>query len=264
MRARSAPPPNEAKVPACSPGWMPQKVEVPRVKDQYVGDINDFFKYAFLRGVEGQLSAPLLVCWMATSDDGGTDGRKRAYLNERERYRAIDAALFDGLELLVATPLLDIAAVEGSGLLSTASFFPQRLGDAKSARSQYFETLWAELVAGSIVFFDPDNGLEIRSTAKGRRASSKFLFLDEMETAGADSRSVVVYQHFGRVQRDPFARSQLKRIGDVLPHHDLLALVGSHIAFLVASSIPHTSGLECAAKDLCVRWPGLRIVRLSD
>lgn len=47
-----------------------QTSERPKVKDQYVGDISDFFKYALLRRIQAA-GGKLVVCWMLTESDGG-------------------------------------------------------------------------------------------------------------------------------------------------------------------------------------------------
>ena len=234
------------------------------MKDQYVGDVNDFFKYAFLRAIQRLLDRPLVVCWMATPDDGGSDGRRRKYLEQPQKYRSADTELFDGLGRLVETGDLSIASIERSGMLRGAAFHSPILQDPRTAREDFFRELWPNAPIGSVVFFDPDNGLEIQSTPKGRKGSSKFLFLDELQAAGQDSRSVIVYQHFGRVQRAPFTEAQLKRMKTVLPDHDLFALTGSHIAFLVASTDAVSRGLRSAAQALRAGWPDLRAIDMSD
>lgn len=42
-----------------------------RVKHQYVGDINDYRKYALLRALSAGGANRIGVCWMLTPDDGG-------------------------------------------------------------------------------------------------------------------------------------------------------------------------------------------------
>lgn len=230
------------------------------MKDQYVGDINDFFKYAVLRSVLDHVDAPLVVCWMATPDDGGTDGRRRRYLDQPERFRDADPPLFDEMTRLCAGPQPSIAAVEAAPILSGALFFGRVLGDSSAERRDYFQGLWTILPAASTVFFDPDNGLEVKSTPKGRKGSSKYLYLDELEAAAADGRSVIVYQHFGRVERRSFIRDQLARIREVLPSHRLFVFAGTHIAFFVASAPARSRALRDVAERLGTRWPGLETV----
>ena len=55
-----------------------------------------------------------------------------------------------------------------------------------------------------MVFFDPDNGLEIASKKLGHKGSGKYLFIDEFAQMARAERSVIVYQHLG--QRDISAR----------------------------------------------------------
>jgi hypothetical protein len=44
------------------------------MKDQYVGDINDFEKYAILRALQGASQLPLVVCWMLKQLSTGPRG----------------------------------------------------------------------------------------------------------------------------------------------------------------------------------------------
>jgi hypothetical protein len=233
------------------------------IKDQYVGDVNDYFKYAFLRSVQAHLRDPLFVCWMATPDDGGTDGRRRKYLEQPDRFRGADSVLFDRLGQLLETTSPGLADVEASGILSEALFQSEVLRDSLTDRASYFNRLQEEAPENSVVFFDPDNGLEIKSVQKGRRSCSKFLFLDELQMSADQGRSVIVYQHFGRVQREPYTEVQLGRIRTRLPDRALFALIGSHIVFLIAASVNHADGLRTAASGLCERMPGVRLIELA-
>ncbi len=57
------------------------------MKDQYVGDVNVYVKYGFLRALSAARAGPLVVCWMLTPSDEGPDGGKVGYLEQPERYR---------------------------------------------------------------------------------------------------------------------------------------------------------------------------------
>ncbi len=196
---------------------------------------------------------------MATADDGGTDGRRRHYLDQPAKYRDIDPPLFDDLTRLLNSSKPGMEAVENSGILEGAFFHSDPLGDSRVARVVYFEELSETAPLNSLIFFDPDNGLEIKSTPKGRKNCSKYLFLDELQAAG-QHRTVIVYQHFGRVQRQPYTEAQLRRMESVLPGRKLFAIAGSHIAFLVAAMPEHAMSLSRAADHISDRWPGIKIV----
>jgi hypothetical protein len=154
-------------------------------------------------------------------------------------------------------------AVQDGDVLPGAQFFAESLSDSTTARSLYFKAFWGALPPDCIVFFDPDNGLEVKSTPKGRKGSAKYLYLDELQTTAQRSLALVVYQHFGRVQRAPYIRSQLARIANLLPHHHLLALSGAHVAFLVAAAPVLAGGVRVAMSDLQARWPDLQLVDLA-
>ena len=72
------------------------------MKNQYFGDVNDYRKYGLLRLLAGQAGLSVAVCWMLTPDDGRNDGRFTEYLQQPERWRAYDPALFDTLREMVA------------------------------------------------------------------------------------------------------------------------------------------------------------------
>ncbi|MFC2167097.1 hypothetical protein ACFLQZ_03950 [Acidobacteriota bacterium] len=54
------------------------------MKNQYVGDINDYHKYGLIRILTENPAVPTTVCWMLTLDDKKTDGRKIGYLYRKE------------------------------------------------------------------------------------------------------------------------------------------------------------------------------------
>jgi hypothetical protein len=49
-----------------------------------------------------------------------------------------------------------------------------------------------------LIFFDPDNGMEVKSVLKGRKHSSKYLYWDELKRFYAAGYDVLIYQHFRR------------------------------------------------------------------
>ena len=52
------------------------------LKDQYVGDINDYRKYALLRALSADGANRLGVCWMLTESDGGNHGSWLGYMEQ--------------------------------------------------------------------------------------------------------------------------------------------------------------------------------------
>jgi hypothetical protein len=232
------------------------------VKDQYVGDYNDFVKYALLRAILAQ-ELPLLVCWMLTSNDESSEGGKLAYLKKPSEFRRLDPEAFDAMTQLVADGSRSIAEVEASGLLTGAVNFSMQLEDHASSRNVFFRELWRQPPA--VTFFDPDNGFEVSSKPRGLRDSSKYIYWSEVEETFRLGHSVIVFQHFARQERS----AHLSRLLDHLREttgSEAFALRSAHVAFLCAPQIVHERRLWNATRDLTehwgrqltlVRWPGV-------
>ncbi|WP_103027685.1 hypothetical protein [Salinibacter altiplanensis] len=112
------------------------------MKNQYFGDINDYYKYGLLRALLRPASMDLLVGWMLTPDEGSTDGRKTSYLDRPDRYRSLDPELFDFLSRAVQNDQRrGVSAIEETGLLPRASYFSRFIPDGRNERSGYFDAL---------------------------------------------------------------------------------------------------------------------------
>lgn len=233
------------------------------MKNQYVCDINDFHKYAILRELAAVHPARLMICWMLTPDDGRGDGSQLRYLRRPERFRPIDPSLFDTMVALVRDGRRNVASVQNAQLLPGASYFEPVVTDGPSARRAYFEGLWSRLRRDDLVFFDPDNGLEVASVPKQRRGSSKYLYWDEFRRAVEEGRSVCVYQHFPRVERSRFTCGLLRRASALTPDHRVFAVYSSRVAHLVAANPAHAEPLMRASRAVVERFGGdLRLVSL--
>ncbi|HVO55962.1 MAG TPA: hypothetical protein VMT37_16250 [Solirubrobacterales bacterium] len=229
------------------------------MKNQYVGDQNDFAKYLLLR-LCAQVFEEIIVAWMLTEDDGLGDGSKIGYLDLHE-WREYDPVLLDGLAELVASGNRTLAAVEGSGLLPRASFFPEKVPRGADARLAYFQPIAAAAGPGSLVFFDPDNGLEVTSTPKGKRGAEKYVYLDELGPFADAGASILIYQHFPRVQRDPYVEASLSRLRAALgPKFDTFAARTSHVGFLFGVTEELASPLREALAAEHAEHPILRYI----
>lgn len=226
------------------------------MKDQYVGDINDYRKYALLRALSSNGENRIGVCWMLTPSDGGMDGGKLAYLQQPERHRYVDPTLFDILQHATSERLRRrLASIENSGVIPSALYHNELLQDEIAARQAFMGRCAAAFREAELVFFDPDNGLEVPSLPKGRRNSSKYLYLDEVAKFFASGKSLLIYQHFPRVERTKFLTLCANKLRVAAPDNSLWIFTTAHVAFLLLlhpSSPPH---LHAAAQAACRRWP---------
>jgi hypothetical protein len=223
------------------------------MKHQYFGDINDYLKYGILRRLEKESGLRLGVCWMLTPNDVRTDGKFTSYLESPRNWRPYDDALFDVLSELV--PLeRHVRHVRERRVLQNALFFEDMIGDARTARAAYFVRAQQSLTEAELIFFDPDNGIQVPSCPVGRAGSSKYVMWDEIVSTYESGQSVLIYQHFPRESRDQF----VYRIG-----RDLKAKTSSpyvvcfrtaKVGFFLAATEAHRERLARATAALESRW----------
>ena len=225
------------------------------MKDQYVGDINDYRKYTLLRALSSGGANRIGVCWMLTPSDGGMDGGKLAYLQQPERHRHVDPELFDILAHASSAPeRRRLATIEDSGTLPGAFYQNELLPDELASRHAFMGRCAYAFRDVDLIFFDPDNGLEVSSLPKGRRNSSKYLYLDEVAAFYASEKSMLIYQHFPRVERSLFLARCAERLRVAAPGASLWAFTTAHVVFLLLLHPATPARLHSAADAACTRW----------
>jgi len=226
------------------------------VKDQYTGDVNDYLKYSLLRVLLAAHPGALHVCWMLSAPDGRSDGRRLGYLDRQDGFAELDPEAFRALAEMVRGGRRSVAAVQEAGLLERASFHAALLTDDGDARRGYFANLWSVLGARDLVFFDPDNGLEVASVRFGKRNSCKYLYWEELDRALGGQRSVCVYQHFPRVKRSAYVQRRLHDFKERFPRHAAFAVSSPSVAHLVCGRRAQVRELRRAAAELSARSAG--------
>jgi len=224
------------------------------MKNQYFGDINDYLKYGLLRSIIAETKLRLVVCWMLTDDDGRTDGSKIRYLDQAAVWRSYDPPLFDLLQHAVRSGERNIEAVETGQILPGAVYYSDLLGDNGDDRYRYFEGLESSMSNADLVFFDPDNGMEVRSKPKGRKDSSKYLYWDEVAQCAAAGKSMVVFQHYARANRDRFIAELQQRFKQETGAGWVAVLSTANVAYLVVPTAAHEKMLRNACHRVVQHW----------
>jgi len=221
------------------------------MKEQYVGDVNDFRKYALLRHLATEAGLRIGVCWMLTPPD---TGNLRHYLTEPKRWRGYDEDLFERLSGILSREVPNrLSAVENEEVIPNARFFDAILTD-KTDRSRYFATALSQLERTDLIFFDPDNGIAPNPTPKTSRGSSKFIYLAEIAAAYDRRRSVLIYQHFPRVPRDQFVAKLGEDLALTSPGAGLWCFRTPFAAFLLMIHPDHRAKLSPAAESIPPHW----------
>jgi hypothetical protein len=227
------------------------------VKNQYYGDINDYKKYAILRYLVGDGAYRLGVNWYLTDDDGSSDGRILGYLCDPAQWRYLDQELFDRLkESVVIKGLKSVSEAHAAMGVDGVVYFNQSTPDGGTQRDKWFKEALEQLKSCDLAFLDPDNGLNVKSCAYGWKRSSKYVFDHELKAMWDErpGRSLIIYQHFGRVKRDLFLDECSLRLNRILGCPTVIRLQCSHIVFFLVPCAEHLSDLWQRAMNFALRW----------
>jgi hypothetical protein len=221
------------------------------MKVQYFGDVNDFRKYALLRTLAEVGGFKIGVCWMLTEADGSTQGAKRGYLRQPEKWRGYDPPMFDALTKAPPEPTIsDLRRVEAEALIAGATFFNEFTPDVRSGRDSFHRQCMAAFADRNVVFLDPDNGLEVK-IPKGRKRSSKYAFLDEIADHYDAARSILIYQQYPRhVSREALVTAAGARLQAQLPGALIWLFETPHVVFLLAARPDHVRHVEAVIAAL--------------
>ena len=223
------------------------------MKNQYVGDINDYVKYSLLRTLASIGRFDVGVCWMRTSDDGRSDGGKTGYLGKPDQWRAFHPELFDALSQIVLNDRRrSLRSLETRRIVPSARYFSRLLTDTN--RESYFERAESALNEANLVFFDPDNGMEVPSIPIGRRGSSKYLYWSELSRFVGAGHSVLVFQHFPRMERKKFVTLSTKKFRRMLGATRIYSIASSNVVYLLLPQERHREAIAAAVEEFRRRW----------
>lgn len=171
------------------------------MQNRYAGDIGDYVKISLLRALAPQRR--LGVAWFQYRNESHNgDGRHTAYLSEPERWRHLDASLFDLLrdEVAPARSIYGLQNALDPGTCFVDEPVPMDLASAERsrARHRWFENCLSLLKRANLVFADPDNGLV--DDQEWRRKAPTFGKQISVSEARAlsEGRCSVIYHHNSR------------------------------------------------------------------
>ena len=197
------------------------------------------------------------VCWLLTPDDRSNDGRKRQYLTKNVE-REYDTDLFNALaEIKQPLDMDEFKRFEGHEVLNGITFFNELTPNTKDKRDLFHTKCLEHLKHVDLVFFDPDNGIEIKSKPYGCPGSNKYVFVRELKAHWEVGKSILVYQHFPHQDHDLFINTQCQRLCETLQisSANILALTTKHVVFFLIMQIKHKASLEAQVSSVSSGWP---------
>ena len=185
------------------------------MKNQYFGDIRDLFKYDLIYQIIKKIDSinHFIFIPMLTENDGGRDGNKKDYniakagTNNKELMNFLSICIKEKkkniLELLNYFKLNEIYIY----IYDENGYFNNK------NRSNYFRKIGQKLHPNSLIFIDPDNGLEVKnSTEKHILYCEVKDIYDKMENKSI----LMLYQHIPYENHDKYLKKRSIELGRVI------------------------------------------------
>ena len=182
------------------------------MQNRYTCDVGDFAKYGLMRQFN-QDGFSTALAWYLFPDEGhNADGKYINYIGCDE-FRCCDPCLHDQMKNLILKDQRNISAVERSKILGSNTLFhsdPLNFNDLCSSSSKVGKTQRKErrekwlsdcinkTEGSDIVFFDPDNGLEVSKPRPISNKGPKFIYWSDLKPFVKRYQTLVIYNHASR------------------------------------------------------------------
>lgn len=203
------------------------------MKNQFFGDKRDFFKYDLHLSVlrELQLERFTLVP-LLTPNDATTAGRITRY-TRRQRSKEI----FDFLQDCLRQERRHIRQLRSLFASLDVQYVPYQDDQyfSHAGREQYFKDIPRTALSASVVFLDPDNGLEVKSARSGASRYVRYVEVADLYRRLTAGSVLSVYQHIPHVKRRGFLLETCHRLSSALGADATLCVSDNEIAFFLVT-----------------------------
>ena len=225
------------------------------MKNQYFGNANDFMKYGILRLFTKNGEFRTGICWMLTPNDQSSHGKNTNYLTKANQWKAYDPTLFEFLYRTVHEEnRREVNVLESETIISNSKYYSVLLKDSVADRAVYFDEMVKYFDDVEIVFFDPDNGLEVSSVPSGRLKSSKYLYYAELADLFQRGYSLLIYQHFPRIEHSQFIKKTSEKIRQHIGSVEIHALSTSNVVYFLVTQPNHAARFHQPLEQIRVGW----------
>ena len=251
------------------------------MQNRYCCDQGDFGKFGLLRclcaaGAHGEALRLALLWYLVPDEAGSSDGKHTGYLRDtarnRRQYRGCDPELWESLKSLFDSGRRSIKAIQEEGILPPGTVFfeealewpidmPANSDAGRKRRIEHREKWWQrgfDRTGGcQVIFFDPDNGLEVESVPRYGRKGPKYVFIKEVVPFYKRGQSLVVYQHINRCGGKKAAeqvRHRMEQLQVATGAGSAFAMRyhrGTARAYLVMPTEKHAETLQRRAMRMC-------------
>lgn len=186
------------------------------MQNKYTGDAGDFSKFLLIRSLKDRFKIGLN--WCLVEDEGNNDGKHISYLSSMDGiYEDADKELITFLKSHISKRTeRNIGLIENSDILGNTKFYSELI-PCGTERFEWHQRSLKSLGDCEILFYDPDNGLEVKAAGILHEKSVKYLFYHEVKQTFDAGKSLVIYQHSNRLtDLESQARSRVVELKKLL------------------------------------------------
>lgn len=184
------------------------------------------------------------------------------YLHQCEKWSHFDPDLFDALyKAIIVDKERNVVRAETASILDPEvfCFYKKELTDNVHEREEYFQEFLSFAQGRDLVFFDPDNGLEVKSTPRGRKNSSKFLYFEELSKTFSVGHSVLVFQFFMMQKPEDVISEKTGQIFSRLKVEEIATFNTPSVIYFLVPQSKHLHELRQRSEQVPNAW-GKQIV----
>ncbi len=178
------------------------------MKNQYFGDNKDLFTYDLIwQIIQAGLVNHFTFIPMLTRNDNKRHGEK--FSRDKAKAGTKNKGLMNFLDKCVKEGRRDIKQLEGFFARCAVEMTIYGKDFSHENRREYFEQIGDELLSKSLVFVDPDIGLEVKRSGKEHILYAEVRNLYERM---AKDSILMVFQHFPRKSRQEYLNTRCEEL----------------------------------------------------
>lgn len=231
------------------------------MKNQYFGDIRDLFKYDLILRVLKEATSinHFMFIPMLTENDDRGDGNKINYSEAKAGTQNNDLMTY--LRNRIEGGRRNITEIEDYFKSKGIKTYIRNELFVHRDRKRYFDKIIEELPPCSLIFIDPDNGLEVK------RSNEKHLLYQEAKDLYKrmdEDSALMIYQHFPRENHAKYLRRRSDELRELLGDLPIYVSDNEIISFLSTRDGELKSQLEMIIKGYKGEYPNLRIGNINS
>lgn len=202
--------------------------------------------------IDGGLS--VAVNWMLNPNQGQPNPSRTKYLKEPRQWGKYDPLVFDYLaDQVLGHGIRNVSAMSTGSPIEACTFYSSSVPTGGQQRDVWHNEFLAKANGCSVVFYDPDTGIERKSSTGAKRR--KFVLWDELCDALHSGFTLLIYQHRPQDQTPNCgAEDRAVEIQTRLKTNNVLAVYNGVVIFFIVANSGHLDSVDRAFASVQNDW----------